>query len=1244
MSAHPDHDLLLRWLEGRLKQQDAELVTDHINQCAGECREFLDRLSSVERPDGEENQQFVTESTSPLLPGTRIRGYEIEELIARGGMGVVYRAWSSALQRPVALKLLAGGAQHDPIRRSRFCREVKAAGSLGHPNIIIVHDAEIWEDTPYLAMELAAGGSLEEFLGGAHLDARSAAELTQILALAVQRMHEAGIYHRDLKPQNVLLCLSDGARANPQPEPWEISLQGRLFAPKIGDFGLVKFIDEEDPRGGPSLTTLHGGLGTLCYAPPEQIIGDSARIDSRADVYGLGGVLYRLLTGRPPLVGGRRPQMIGSVLRAEPVSPRQIDSAIPQTLETICRKCLEKEPDRRYATAAELAADLKRFLNNQPIRARSSGWIGSISKGVRRHPLLVSATCALAFFCLLFGVLAAMYAIQRSTEQESARKEEISKNQELAIRQHQQDHDRSLRLLREAQSSIEDGESQAALELLMSVPRSERGWAWRHLRQSYAGCLFSLVGHEESVTGVVFSPDGTKIISSSKDKTVRIWDARTGIELMVLHGHADRVLGVAVSPDGNSIASAGADASVRIWNAKTGGLIRKIQVPESIVTCVAFSQDSHMVACGTRNPGAVHLWKLTDGVESFQIVCDPAAVKDVMFGLDNQVLVGLVRGEEGGRLIAWKTRDGQRHFDVHLNWMQVLKIQPGPDAASFWLISLGWCGQARNWTDGLEAPGRNETGGFPLSHHGDWFTSASKPNSIALWKQGALSSTGRPSSVLTHPQDITCIGVSPDDTLIATGSSDRSIRIWDLGRGRFAGQLQLPGSSDIKTGLGFSPDGANIAVLSRSGQLDTWSASTGLHNFASDGKAGGASDLVYSPDGEQIVAGSDSFMFVWDSHTGRVLAMEPIPCRPEALSFSLDGVKLASLHRGRIRIWDRKNQSVDWLESKTGKFSGIAFNPNSGELLSADEKGVLRLWNTILRSEIRSHESPFAAPGSLCYVPDGRALAGHTGPFVLVFRLGSSKEWMELRGHQTNINKVGWLAHGKTLVSVSDDRSVRVWDPAAGELQVQFRCSTRIASLAVDSLRDSFATCGDDGSCRVWMGSSETSVVEIYAHQGLVNGIALSADGELLASGGEDGTIRTWDTHTGDLIQVNRFNHSVLEVQLTHDGAVDSTSLAELNAAKAKKSAVEYRRSHIVRSANGQISAQFNGDLIRIFRIPSRQELDFRRWMTRPDPVWHSERSQRFRKEGNQSAADFHRKAGKRAEAMVAQDQLNAQH
>ena len=391
----------------------------------------VERLAP-ERPDGLTPTVYAgktpaTHASIAQVP-RQLGNYEILAELGRGGMGVVYKARQIGLDRLVALKMLLAGAQADREGLVRFLNEAEAVARLRHANIVQVYDVNRQPQQPYFTMEFVEGGSLAEKLAGTPQPAPQAAALVELLARAVHAAHDSGVIHRDLKPANVLLT-ADGT-------------------PKITDFGLAKRVE-----GNAGLTQSGGVMGTPSYMAPEQANGKTREIGPAADIYGLGAILYEVLTGRPPFRAESSMETLLQVIAVEPVPPAHLNPKVPRDLETICLTCLHKEKLKRYATAAALADDLRRFTGGEPIHARPAGLWERLGKWARRKPAAAA----------LYGVsVLALLAVMASIALYAA-----SVQRELYhVRQQEQARERNSKRLLEAQRyELDDNGSAARAEL-----------------------------------------------------------------------------------------------------------------------------------------------------------------------------------------------------------------------------------------------------------------------------------------------------------------------------------------------------------------------------------------------------------------------------------------------------------------------------------------------------------------------------------------------------------------------------------------------------------------------------------------------------------------------------------------------------------------------------------------------------------------------------------------------------------
>jgi tRNA A-37 threonylcarbamoyl transferase component Bud32 len=377
--------------------------------------------------------------TRPVLPA--IPGHEVLGVLGQGGMGVVYKARQKSLNRVVALKMIRDSALAGPEERARFRAEAEAVAQLQHPNIVQIHEVGEHHGLPFFSLEFVAGGSLAEQLHGTPQPPRTAARLVETLARAVDTAHQKGIIHRDLKPANVLLT-EDGT-------------------PKITDFGLAK-----RPDAGTAHTQTGAIVGTPSYMAPEQAAGRGRSVGPAADVYALGALLYEMLTGRPPFVGETTLDTLAQVVGQEPVAVRALQPRTPRDLETVCLKCLHKQPAKRYATAAALADDLRRFLGNEPILARPVGRVERALKWVKRRPLAAALLAALVLTTALSVYFAVQARLQAAASDQNAAA--AARNEQDANEQREQ-----------AEITLADGLLRAvAYQNDANISPAERGALW----------------------------------------------------------------------------------------------------------------------------------------------------------------------------------------------------------------------------------------------------------------------------------------------------------------------------------------------------------------------------------------------------------------------------------------------------------------------------------------------------------------------------------------------------------------------------------------------------------------------------------------------------------------------------------------------------------------------------------------------------------------------------------------------
>ncbi len=603
--------------------------------------------------------------------GREFGDYELLEEIARGGMGIVYKARQKSLDRIVALKMLLFGPRASPEFVKRFRAEAVLAASLQHPHIVAIHEVGAHDGQQFFVMDYVAGPSLARLVGHQSLPARRAAGYLKTVAEAVHYAHECGILHRDLKPSNVLIDAND--------------------QPRVTDFGLAKRFE------GDSQVTLTGQvLGSPNYIPPEQALGKRGKVSRQSDVYALGATLYHVLTGRPPFQGETLSDTLQQVLHTEPLAPQLLNSSIPRDLETICLKCLEKEPARRYATAQALADELNRFLNGQPVLARPIGRADKAWRWCQRNPTL-AGTGAVAVLAVALGFAGVLWQLQRA---ESQRRRAEAGEQFALQNAYAAD-------LNQAQRSLEEGDFGRAVGLVdkyrpaTNQPSTDmRHWEWRYLWQLCQSDESStLCRYPTWIGAVAVSPDG-KVLAVQKGDGVALWDWAGRRELRTLPVSGWRGA-MAFSPVGSLLAAASCDATgqaeVTLWDANTGGA--KARLPHAVlVKSLSFSADGKLLAT-MDGKGTIRVWDVESQRSLTNLVTSSGTVNRV------------VRLSPDGSRLAFGDKDGCVRV---LNWRTgttCLEIPPlHPEDGQVTAIAFSPNGRLLAWGVGLPTVGRPTAG------------------------------------------------------------------------------------------------------------------------------------------------------------------------------------------------------------------------------------------------------------------------------------------------------------------------------------------------------------------------------------------------------------------------------------------------------------------------------------------------------------------------------------------------------
>jgi WD40 repeat protein len=1003
----------------------------------------------------------------------KVPGYAILGELGRGGMGVVFRAWQTSLNRLVALKVLLPGpcAGHDQLARFRV--EAEAVGRMQHPNIVHVYEVGQQDGGPFLTMEFMAGGNLAQKLAGTPLPPRLAAELLETVARAAHYAHQQGILHRDLKPANILLT----------PEG----------VPKITDFGLAKDLDFESGQTGTGAI-----LGTPSYMAPEQATGHTRDISPATDIYALGAVLYELLTGRPPFQGATPLETLEQVRKQEPVPPARLQPNCPRDLQTICLKCLEKAPGRRYPSALGLADDLRRFLDGKPILARPVGMAERAVKWTRRRPALAAllGVSVLALLALVGAAVALWYntRLQAAVAEADTLRDEADRqrNRADALRARiQYAADMNL-----ARLLWQEGQAARVLELLEAHPEQEglRGFEWHYLRRLCGANLLTLRGHSNWVNGVAYSPDGHRLASASVDKTIKVWDTDTGKELLTLTSPGFQARAIAYSPNGRLLAAAGTrfgeakkppSRMLKVWDANTSQELLTVTGDTGAYECVAFSPDGQRLATGSWDRSMnVRVWDLT-GHEVCHLPAD-TWVSGVAFSPNGQELAF-----------------GGSDKSVHI-W----DLTKGAEVRTL-----------RRHTAGIES--------VAYSPDGNRLASAGNDRTVRIWEP----STGKEVHNLQgHSGSVLGVAFSPDSRRLASASgafTQGEVKVWDVEAGHEI--VQYRGHGGPARCLAFHPDGKRLASGSQDSTVKVWDT-TVLESVVFRGHTGDVLSLSFSPDSRRLATGSLTVK-IWDAGSGQLLSTLPRQARRvTSLEFSPKGNYLVSVGDDKgVKVWDASTgQEIGTILTKEMVW-GLAFSPD-GARLATTHLNNAKIWDVATGKEIISVAGHQQSMRCVAFSPDGALLAtGGSGPPRIVDGSGYGPLHGDLRiweadsgrlvhafdVHSESVASLTFSPDGKTLATASYDKTIKLWDPATGKELLSLYGHTdpvRLIAFSPDGTR--LASAGGErnkpGEVKLW---DLTTGMEVFAFRGLaaqITALAFSPDGRRLASASLDKSVIVW--------------------------------------------------------------------------------------------------------------------------------------
>lgn len=1044
---------------------DQDFSADNLSANCPICKRRLPtlalRVAEIAKLNQKHLQEVLRDAPETVL-GVHLPGFEIQGELGRGGMAVVYKARQIRLDRIVAIKMLHPGRWANPKHLARFREEARVLARLQHPNIVQIFEVSEADGHSFFTMEYVAGGTLAKTLDDKPIVARLAASMVHILAQTVHGAHQAGVLHRDLKPGNVLVT-QDGVL-------------------KISDFGLAKLTESDS-----HLTDSGDVLGTPSYMAPEQAAHKPEEVGTGADVYALGSILYEMLTGRPPFLADTPVATVLQLLHDEPVPPSQLHSSVPLDLETICLKCLEKTPRKRYRSAEALADDLGRFLDGAPILARPTSTRERVWKWIKRHPawavsVAVSCAAALAFVTEL---LVSNVRLQRERDHALAMEKLASESQARAEggqAEARRQFDLARRSLYALQLSriaaVPEGKFGTGVEMLAETrrcPLDLRDLTWdifygRCQRQQLerkpqdqqvnalalspdgkvlASALGTgkepgtirlwdlssdreikkLQGHKNLIVALAFAGDGQTLVSAGQDSQTLIWDWGSGRVVRTLN-HAAPIDALALSADGSRLATAGDDRLTKVWEVATGTQVAVLKGHTAPVWSVAWSPDGRTLASGSADT-TVKLWETDGWRERATLQGHMAGVSALAFSRQGTTLASADAAPRRGDVWLWDAESARPRGAISGHTAGITCLTFTPDDRA--LLAGDADGTVR-FLDALTGQERatfkehgKRVSGLAVTPNGKLLASGSADQTVLLWP--AARNHDLFATLEGHAGPVTCVAFAPNQTMLATASADRSVKLWSMKTGQE--EATLEGHDHWVWAVDFSSDGARLASADAAGVVKIWDTGTRKEILTLKGHGDTVRALAFSPDGKTLAtACNDRNARIWDVASGEVVSVFRNAGQVTAVAWSADGNTLAAgvAHYNQpseVKCWDiaSNRETLSW-PGFAGKITGISFSPNGKLLAAASEGWTLRLW------DLEQQRERLAAQGGGLprFSPDSNTLAVTAAGQTVKLLDTSGRERLTIPAHRDVITSLTFSPDGRLLATASWDQTARLWE------------------------------------------------------------------------------------------------------------------------------------------------------------------------------------------------------------------------